>query len=164
MPLLRLETTVALTEDKRQALLASLSKIVAETIGKPEQYVMVTASQAAMQMSGRPMGMVGSTAICGGARRRSTPRWKEPCPGGGGPLGVARLRRSSSFLRSSLRQGVGQRRFMGKKGGKFLYSCNNRIGRCINRIKALGMKNLRTRTCRFSGQISDWPSQNHSSA
>ena len=54
MPLLKLETTVALTEDKRQALLASLSKVVAETIGKPEQYVMVTASQAAMQMSGRP--------------------------------------------------------------------------------------------------------------
>ena len=54
MPLLKLETTVALTEDKRQALLASLSKIVAETIGKPQQYVMVTASQAAMQMSGSP--------------------------------------------------------------------------------------------------------------
>ena len=54
MPLLKLETTVVLSEDKRQALLASLSKIVAETIGKPEQYVMVTASQAAMQMSGSP--------------------------------------------------------------------------------------------------------------
>ena len=54
MPLLRLETTVALTEDKQQALLASLSRIVAETIGKPQQYVMVTASQAAMQMSGSP--------------------------------------------------------------------------------------------------------------
>jgi phenylpyruvate tautomerase PptA (4-oxalocrotonate tautomerase family) len=52
MPLLKLETTVALTEDKRQALLASLSKIVAETIGKLQQYVMVVASQAAMQMSG----------------------------------------------------------------------------------------------------------------
>jgi phenylpyruvate tautomerase PptA (4-oxalocrotonate tautomerase family) len=52
MPLLKIETTVVLTEDKRQALLASLSKIVAETIGKPQQYVMVAASQAAMQMSG----------------------------------------------------------------------------------------------------------------
>jgi phenylpyruvate tautomerase PptA (4-oxalocrotonate tautomerase family) len=31
-----------------------LSKTVAETIGKPEQYVMVSASQAAMQMSGNP--------------------------------------------------------------------------------------------------------------
>ena len=52
MPLLKLETNVALSEDKRKALLASLSKIVAETIGKPEQYVMVTAEQAAMVMSG----------------------------------------------------------------------------------------------------------------
>jgi phenylpyruvate tautomerase PptA (4-oxalocrotonate tautomerase family) len=54
MPLLKLETTVVLPDDKRQALLASLSKIVAETIGKPQQYVMVAASQAAMQMSGTP--------------------------------------------------------------------------------------------------------------
>src|SRR5208282_347171 len=54
MPLLKLETTVVLPEAKRQALLASLSKIVAETIGKPQQYVMVAASQAAMQMSGNP--------------------------------------------------------------------------------------------------------------
>jgi phenylpyruvate tautomerase len=54
MPLLKLETTVVLSEDKRQAPLASLSKIVAETIGKPQQYVMVAASQAAMQMSGSP--------------------------------------------------------------------------------------------------------------
>ena len=52
MPLLKLETTVNLSEDQRQALLASLSKTVAETIGKPQQYVMVAASQAAMQMSG----------------------------------------------------------------------------------------------------------------
>ena len=54
MPLLILETTVVLTEDKRKALLASLSKTVAETIGKPEQYVMVTVGQAAMLMSGNP--------------------------------------------------------------------------------------------------------------
>ena len=54
MPLLKLETTVALTEDKRKALLATLSKTVAEVIGKPQQYVMVTASHAAIQMSGSP--------------------------------------------------------------------------------------------------------------
>jgi len=54
MPLLRLETTVALSDDKRKALLASLSKLVAETIGKPEGYVMVTTSQAAVLMSGKP--------------------------------------------------------------------------------------------------------------
>ena len=54
MPLLKLETTVAISEDKQKALLSSLSKTVAETIGKPEQYVMVTISQAAMAMSGKP--------------------------------------------------------------------------------------------------------------
>ena len=53
MPLLKLETTVALSEDKRKGLLASLSKTVAGTIGKPEQYVMVTITQAAMSMSGK---------------------------------------------------------------------------------------------------------------
>jgi len=54
MPLLKLETTVVLPEEKRQALLASLSKSVAETIGKPERYVLVAASQSAMLMSGSP--------------------------------------------------------------------------------------------------------------
>jgi phenylpyruvate tautomerase PptA (4-oxalocrotonate tautomerase family) len=54
MPLLKLETTAGLSDDKRKALLASLSKIVAETIGKPEDYVMVTVSQAAILMSGKP--------------------------------------------------------------------------------------------------------------
>jgi phenylpyruvate tautomerase PptA (4-oxalocrotonate tautomerase family) len=54
MPLLKLETTVALADDKKQALLASLSKIMAGTIGKPEQYVMVVIGPAAILMSGKP--------------------------------------------------------------------------------------------------------------
>jgi hypothetical protein len=54
MPLLKLETTVVLSEEKRKTLLASLSKIVAETIGKPEQYVMVAVGQTAMLMSSDP--------------------------------------------------------------------------------------------------------------
>ena len=54
MPLLKLETTVALSDERKQTLLASLSKIVAGTIGKPEQYVMVIVSPAAMLMSGKP--------------------------------------------------------------------------------------------------------------
>jgi phenylpyruvate tautomerase len=54
MPLLKLETTAGLSDDKRKALLAALSRIVAETIGKPEDYVMVTVSQAAILMSGKP--------------------------------------------------------------------------------------------------------------
>jgi phenylpyruvate tautomerase PptA (4-oxalocrotonate tautomerase family) len=54
MPLLKLETTIALSEEKEKALLASLSKIAAGTIGKPEQYVMVTFSPATVLMSGKP--------------------------------------------------------------------------------------------------------------
>lgn len=54
MPLLKLETTVTLSEDQQKALLASCSKILAETIGKPENYVMVTVNPAAIQMSGTP--------------------------------------------------------------------------------------------------------------
>ena len=54
MPLLKLETTVALTNDNRSALLGALSKAVGEIIGKPQQYVMVSASQSAMIMSGAP--------------------------------------------------------------------------------------------------------------
>jgi len=53
MPLLKLETTVPLPEEKGKLLLAALSKAVAETIGKPEQYVMITVSQSAMLMSGK---------------------------------------------------------------------------------------------------------------
>jgi len=54
MPVLKLETTITLPDSQRQHLLTSLSKIVAETIGKPEQYVMVTIGPAAIMMSGKP--------------------------------------------------------------------------------------------------------------
>ena len=55
MPLLKLETTVALSdEDKRKSLLAALSKAVAGAIGKPEQYVMVSISHPDIAMSGKP--------------------------------------------------------------------------------------------------------------
>lgn len=53
MPLLRLETTVVVPDEKRQTLLTALSRAVAETIGKPEQYVMVSISQAGILMSGK---------------------------------------------------------------------------------------------------------------
>jgi phenylpyruvate tautomerase len=54
MPLLKLETTVALSDAQRKELLASLSKIVAENISKPEKYVMISITEAAMLMSGNP--------------------------------------------------------------------------------------------------------------
>ncbi len=53
MPLLRLETPVVLTDEKQKALLAGLSRLVAETTGKPEGYVMVTITPAAISMSGK---------------------------------------------------------------------------------------------------------------
>lgn len=53
MPLLKLETTATVNEDKRASLLAALSRIVAGSLGKPEQYVMVTLSQASILMSGK---------------------------------------------------------------------------------------------------------------
>ena len=53
MPLLKLETTVVLNDEKRNELLARLSGVVAETIGKPEEYVMVTANASAILMSGK---------------------------------------------------------------------------------------------------------------
>jgi len=53
MPLLKLETTVPLLEDKGKPLLAALSKAVVSDTGKPEQYVMVTASHSAILMSGK---------------------------------------------------------------------------------------------------------------
>ena len=54
MPLLKLETTVPVSDGQREQLLASLSKIVAETIGKPEQYVMITIGTSSIFMSGKP--------------------------------------------------------------------------------------------------------------
>jgi phenylpyruvate tautomerase PptA (4-oxalocrotonate tautomerase family) len=54
MPLLKLETTVALTDEKKKSLLPALSKIVSETIGKPEEYVMVTINPSAILMAGKP--------------------------------------------------------------------------------------------------------------
>ncbi|CDI02615.1 putative Macrophage migration inhibitory factor [Candidatus Competibacter denitrificans Run_A_D11] len=52
MPLLTLQTSASLSSQQRHDLLAPLSKIVAECIGKPERYVMVAVSEAAMLMGG----------------------------------------------------------------------------------------------------------------
>lgn len=56
MPLLKLETNVALAEDQQNRLLSSLSKAVADALGKPEQYVMVTLARTALWMAGRGGG------------------------------------------------------------------------------------------------------------
>lgn len=52
MPLLALQTSITLSSQQRYDLLAPLSQIVAECIGKPERYVMITISDAAMLMGG----------------------------------------------------------------------------------------------------------------
>jgi len=54
MPLLKLETNVAVSDDTGRTLLAELSKIIVGTIGKPEQYVMVAIKPAGILMSGKP--------------------------------------------------------------------------------------------------------------
>ena len=53
MPLIQLHTSVPVPEERRADLLASLSKLVAECIGKPEQYVMATVDTPSMLMSGK---------------------------------------------------------------------------------------------------------------
>lgn len=53
MPLLQLHTSVPVPTNARDALLGKLSRIVAQTIGKPEQYVMVTLDERAMLMAGK---------------------------------------------------------------------------------------------------------------
>jgi phenylpyruvate tautomerase len=52
MPLLKLETTGAISEEKKSDLLKALSKLVADSLGKPERYVMVTVSSTEILMSG----------------------------------------------------------------------------------------------------------------
>ena len=54
MPLLKLDTSVALSDDQRKSLLPALSKIVAETIGKPETYMMVAINTSGIFMAGQP--------------------------------------------------------------------------------------------------------------
>lgn len=52
MPLLALQTSVVLSNQQRYDLLAPLSQVVAECIGKPERYVMVTVTTVALLMDG----------------------------------------------------------------------------------------------------------------
>jgi phenylpyruvate tautomerase PptA (4-oxalocrotonate tautomerase family) len=42
MPLLKLQLSATVPDAKQQTLIATISRLIAEIIGKPEQYVMVT--------------------------------------------------------------------------------------------------------------------------
>lgn len=55
MPLLKLQLSASLSEEKNQALLAAASKTIATAIGKPEQYVMVSLeTEIPIMMAGKP--------------------------------------------------------------------------------------------------------------
>ncbi len=55
MPLLKLQVSSGtVNEDKRDELLRTLSKAVADIIGKPEKYVMVSIEESYFLMSGEP--------------------------------------------------------------------------------------------------------------
>jgi len=55
MPLIKLDLTERLSDDAKRALCTRLSRICAETIGKPEGYVMVAvADGVAMLHAGKP--------------------------------------------------------------------------------------------------------------
>lgn len=53
MPLIKLQTSIPLSDEKKEELLASMSKIIAESIGKPEQYVMAAIEAGSIMMSGK---------------------------------------------------------------------------------------------------------------
>lgn len=53
MPLIRMETSVKISEEKKNELTLALSKIAAEATGKPEMYVMAVVTEAAMSMAGK---------------------------------------------------------------------------------------------------------------
>ena len=52
MPLLKIQTSVIVPEGKKAQLLADASRIVAETTGKPEKYVMVVLQSGEILMAG----------------------------------------------------------------------------------------------------------------
>ena len=54
MPLMQIKTNVILPEKQREALLAPLSKLLAEHTRKPENYCMVACEHAAMLFGGKP--------------------------------------------------------------------------------------------------------------
>jgi phenylpyruvate tautomerase len=53
MPLIRMETSVKIPEEKKTEIISALSKIIAEATGKPEKYVMAIVSEADISMAGK---------------------------------------------------------------------------------------------------------------
>jgi phenylpyruvate tautomerase len=53
MPLMKMETSVKVPGEKKEKLILSLSRIVAEVTGKPEAYTMVTFAETTASMGGK---------------------------------------------------------------------------------------------------------------
>ncbi len=67
MPLVKLKTSSSLPGEKQEEALSALSRIVSETLGKPEQYVMVTGEEGSIVMGGvsGPAALVDIRSIGG---------------------------------------------------------------------------------------------------
>ena len=99
MPLLQLHTSVAVPEPKRAALLGKLSKLVAESIGKPEAYVMVAWREGPMSMSGEigPAAFVDLRSIGGLSPKVNKRIMAQLCPLLEQELGVPPARTFANF-------------------------------------------------------------------
>ena len=53
MPLLKLQVNTPVPQAKRAEILAGASKLIAQAIGKPEQYVMVAIEEGPILMAGK---------------------------------------------------------------------------------------------------------------
>lgn len=75
MPLIKVDATERLEDEEKRALCAKLSRICAETMGKPESYVMVALNEgAAILLGGQPgpaafVDVRGIGGLSGGANR-----------------------------------------------------------------------------------------------
>lgn len=54
MPLVKLETSTAVPEDRRVPILAACSRILSDTTGKPERYCMAVLGAGTFLMAGKP--------------------------------------------------------------------------------------------------------------
>jgi phenylpyruvate tautomerase len=67
MPLVKISTSVPADTDKQEALMAAVSKAVAEILSKPEQYMMVVMDIAPIMLAGKksPAAFVDLRSIGG---------------------------------------------------------------------------------------------------
>lgn len=54
MPLIKLQTSAPIPEDRRNDILSAMSRSLADTTGKPEQYCMAILESGTILMAGKP--------------------------------------------------------------------------------------------------------------